>query len=105
VAETSDFTGWVPAGTPHYSGFQNPVMTHLSPGNPVVDDWENSSLLFSIIVWYALAQELRQRSADSAFRLGPQATLMPNQPIAEMASSYHPGTGMWSGPGVRYYVC
>ncbi len=106
MAETSDFTGWVPAGTPHYSGFQNPRMTFLAPA-PLYGAYDEGSSLVALVAFFILAYATNPGQFHDLSTMDPMVTVgpLPNAPIQENAVSQYTGSGMWIGPGVVFYAC
>jgi hypothetical protein len=97
VAETSDYSGWVPAGTPHYSGYAS-TLSAATAG--VDDDWESMSALTALVILYVTLV-----NDPDLFSGLNQVETLPNDPVPESAVTIHIGSGMWTGPGVRYYAC
>ncbi len=100
MAETEDFTGWVPAGTPHYSGFQSFRPSYL--GQTTYPEYETTGLIFSLIVYYYGVQSLLSDLAPRPHT--PPWELMPH-PDQYLFPDSQDGRGMWTGPGVVYYAC
>lgn len=95
MAETSDYSGWIPSGTPHYSGY----VSSLSAATiGVVDDWESMSALTALVILYVTL-------VNDPDLFPNQVQTLPTNPIPESAVAFHYGLGMWTGPGVRYYAC
>ena len=61
MAIISDYSGWVPAGTPHHSGFQNPSMTYL--GLPTFGAYETTGLIGTVLAFYIAGQGILETLA------------------------------------------
>ncbi len=100
MAITSEL-GFTPAGTPHHSIWN--FTSAAAPGNyssiPEVDEWEAMSSLTALIILYVAL-------TNDPLTYDPIVIEeMPTTPISEAAVTPHLGSGMWTGPGVRYYAC
>ena len=95
MAETSDYSGWVPRGT---------TLNYSSPGNiqspsSTVSPWEEMSTLTALVILFVAL-------TNDPLSYDPLVVQeLPTTPIPESAVTPHLGRGQCSGPGVRYYVC
>lgn len=108
MAITSEL-GFTPAGTPHHSFWGT---TGLPQAEAPVGAWEEMSTLTALVILYValpgfLADLLPTpdlpRDPGEVTDLWMQS--LPTDPVPESAVSPHFGSGMWLGPGVRFYAC